>query len=462
MKIGNKNILAVLLSAALFCSCQKDWLDAKPVQSLAVPATLKDFQALLDNVTKMNTNEPYFGEASCDDYYLKDADYNSRSALLQNLYRWGAGNIFLGGGRVGDWDDTYTQVYYANVVLDGMDKIDIVASNQASWNNVKGSALFYRAYAFFNLAQLFCKPYLPSSAKSDPGIVLRTDYDVNIPPVRSSIQETYDRILSDLLAAKDLLPVSPLYKTRPSKPGAFAMLARTYLSMGDYANARLFSDSALQLYNKLWDFNSFSTTVTNVFPTNPNDNIEIIFYSRMTSASMTAQNSGGLGYVDTTLYGLYAANDLRKSIYFKTVGTRLSFAGTYNGVGAFLFSGLASDEMYLTRAECNARLNNASQAMQDLNTLLVKRWKGATFVALTAVDADDALRKVLTERRKELCFRALRWTDLRRLNPDPAFAITLKRITGGQTYTLAPGDNRYVLPIPDNETLYSNILQNPR
>jgi hypothetical protein len=124
--------------------------------------------------------------------------------------------------------------------------------------------------------------------------------------------------------------------------------------------------------------------------------------------------------------------------------------------------------MYLIRAECLARGGDKTAAMNDLNTLLRARWAkdpitGASlYVDQTAIDADNALRIILNERRKELVLRATRWIDLRRLNQDPRFAITLTRNIAGQIYTLPPNDKKYVYPIPDNEIRLSGLQQNPR
>ena len=81
---------------------------------------------------------------------------------------------------------------------------------------------------------------------------------------------------------------------------------------------------------------------------------------------------------------------------------------------------------------------------------------------VTVTDADELLRIILQERRKELLFRSLRWTDLRRLNKDSRFAVTLTRKLNNDTYTLPPNDARYVLPIPQQEIEESGIQQNPR
>jgi hypothetical protein len=99
--------------------------------------------------------------------------------------------------------------------------------------------------------------------------------------------------------------------------------------------------------------------------------------------------------------------------------------------------------------------------MTDLNTLLRKRWKSGTFADRTASSDADALNLILIERRKELVFRGLRWSDLRRLNLDGA-NITLTRKISGINYTLSPNDSRWVFLIPAQEINQSGIPQNPR
>jgi hypothetical protein len=118
--------------------------------------------------------------------------------------------------------------------------------------------------------------------------------------------------------------------------------------------------------------------------------------------------------------------------------------------------------MYLVKAECLARGGNTAAAMDTLNVLLVKRYDKDSFVPQTATDAEDALRKILIERKKELVGRGLRWLDLRRLNRDPRFAVTLQRLRNGTLVTLPPGDPRYTFPIPEQETENSGLEQNPR
>jgi len=113
------------------------------------------------------------------------------------------------------------------------------------------------------------------------------------------------------------------------------------------------------------------------------------------------------------------------------------------------------------RAECFARAGNTAAALNDLNTLIQKRWKTGTFIPFTAANPQQALNIILTERRKELIFRDLRWIDIKRLNKEGA-AIIIKRIINGQTYQLEPNDNRYALPLPLDIINLTGIQQNPR
>jgi hypothetical protein len=139
---------------------------------------------------------------------------------------------------------------------------------------------------------------------------------------------------------------------------------------------------------------------------------------------------------------------------------RIGFKGSYSNYEGE-FSGIATDELYLNRAECFARAGNITNALNDLNTLLIKRYKTGSFVSLTALTASAALVLVLQERRKELVIRFTRWMDIKRLNKEGA-GITIRRLVHGQLYSLSPNDLRYALPIPEDVIALSGIQQNPR
>lgn len=470
--IQNKCLTYILIALSLIItSCKKDWLDAKPDKSLVVPSTIADYQSILDNsstfssdLIKFNGFQGGLKELGAGDFYVTTANWSGADPVERNSYVW-ATEIF-DQSSPGDWIYPYKRIYYANIVLDGSEKIKPANDNeQVAWRGVKGGALFFRAFNHYEIAEGFCKPYDKTTAFSDLGIPLRLNSNFNEPSVRSSVKKTYEQILSDLKQSADLVPVAvptgttPLYKLRPTKAAAFAMLARVSLAMNEYDSALVYSDKCLQLYNALMDYNT-DPNITTGAPSIKRFNPEVLFQTEMVNYLLFRENRL---IVDSTLFQMYDANDLRKSIFFRLVSNNVSFKGSYNLDLRNLFSGLATDEVYLIRAECNARKGNTALAIADLNTLYQKRWKNTVpYISITAIDANDALRKVLAERRKELCFRGLRWTDLRRLNKESQFQVTLKRVVNNQTYTLPPNDPKYVLPIPPGIVQLSGIQQNSR
>lgn len=449
----NNLIFLLIIFGLLTGSCKK-FLDEKPDAKLDVPTTLSDFQALLDYYPTINNGDPSAGEISGDNYYLLDKDYLALSQdNYRNMYLWQKDNLFA--LNTNDWTLTYRPVFTANTILEGLKTLPLTPNNRADYNNVKGEALYIRGKAFLKAAGLWTAAYDAGTASTQLGIPLRLSSNFNTQSVRGNLQETYDQIIADLVASAALLPGRPLSALRPSKPAAFALLARTYLYTGNYAKAALYADSSLQLYNTLIDYNTLDSTLA--YPI-PKFNAEVIHESLIGAVGPINNTKAK---VDTMLYNSYSPNDLRKSIFFRAGanGTH-AFKGSYEG-NITLFGGVATDEVLLIRAESNARLGNINSAMSDLNTLLTNRFKTGTFTRLSATSSAAALSIILTERRKELLMRGIRWDDLKRLNKQGA-NITLTRIIQGSTYTLLPNDLRYALPIPDDIIQLTGMPQNPR
>jgi len=437
------SITTAFMILVVISSCNKsDFLDAKPKSNLVVPVTIADYQALLetDNLASYNQT-PALGEVSADNYYIPSNIYTTIGSVRdKNAYIWAA-DIYGGLGNQPDWNNPFRQILVANVVLEGMPRISVNSGNQQSWNETYAFALFIRAVAYWNLAQIYAPAYDSSIASKDLGLPIRLSTDIN----------------QDLLSSVPLASISfSGHLNRPSKPSVYAMISRVYLSMRAYNKALLYADSSLQLYSSLIDYNSVSTTSLQPFAI---DNAESM-YSTATVNSVFAFGSQSI--VDSTLYKSYAGNDLRGQIFFRSSTSGPGFKYGYEGLSTNLpFSGISSSEMYLIRAECNARAGNLAASMTDLNALLIKRWKTGTFTQLNAASPAAALALILTERRKELVFRCLRWMDIRRLNKE-GYNIILYRNINGQTYTLAPNSPLYTLPIPPDEIALSGIQQNSR
>lgn len=440
--------LVLALFAAGILGCQK-LLDEKPDQRLVIPSTLADFQALMDNFGVLTAKDLVSAEISADDYYLTDADLAALPGEYERrMYSWQKDNLFEPGSN--DWAYLYKAVYACNAVLEGLEASAM--ARDAAFNNVKGQALVYRSKCFLQGLGLWAKAYQVSSA-TDLGIPLRPRADFNTPSTRATVQEGYQKVLADLKAAVPLLPEKALSATRPSKAAAYGLLARAFLYVGDYPAAENYADSCLRINASLLDYNQLNVAAS--YPValfNP----EVLFNTFSPPPTILTNTRAKMV---PELLQAYQANDLRKQVFYFESGGASYFKGTY--FQPALFFGLATDEMYLTLAECQVRNGKTALGMQTLNKLLVARFKTGTFVPLVASDKATALNMVLSERRKELVMRGLRWMDVKRLNAEGG-NIVLKRTIGGIDYTLTPNDKRYALPLPEDIIALTGMPQNER
>ena len=444
--------LKILILGLMFTGCG-DFLSVKPIKNMQIPESIDDAQALLDNTEFMNIT-PNALVICADEYYLEYNDWNSLLYETQkNLYIW-EDEVFSEPPMEADWRNPYVIVNRSNIVLETIGGIARDPSNGAAWDNVKGAALFFRGKAFFDLAQLWAPLFDPSTANEELGIPLRLTADFNEKSVRSTNQETYDQIIKDLKEAAELLPVQTSHVMRPSRAAALGMLARVYLSMSDYESAEKHADLCLSIKDQLIDYNKLDANASWPFTL---FNLEVIFNSYMSGSTHFRRAK-----IDSTFIESFTDNDLRKELFFSDVesgGSR--FKGNYFASDIQLFNGIAVDEMYLIRAECYARSGEAQLALADLNFLAKHRYNSDGNIFAPSAPG-EILQLVLEERKKQLLFRGVRWTDLKRLNKEERFQTTIKRNLNGKLYELKPNDPRYLLPIPESVIDLSGIEQNIR
>lgn len=438
-------------------SCYKDFLDIKRDKSQVVPTQISHFQAILDNSIDMNRNSPHsFALIGTDEYHLTTNYWNILDKpTIKNGYIWN--KEIYEGGTSDDWNYAYQRILISNLVMEGIEKIKPKENELQSWKKVKGSALFYRGINFYYLTQLFAEQY-SSESKDYLGIPLRVESDPSLKIKRASLEETYQQILLDIITSHELLPEKVVGKLQPTKQAAKALLARIYLQMSDYKNALDWADKVIQSQSELMDYNDLDPGISYPFPAEGIENKEIIFMDLIGQViTLGALN------VDTLLYNRYDDNDLRKSLLWednKEGGH--TFRGSYCG-GTPIFTGLALDEIYLIRAECQVRLGNKESSIKDINHLLMHRFVRDTYEPVSpSISVLDLLKQIFIERNKELVFRGLRWPDLKRLNKEAEFKITLSRKIGDKVFVLQPDDVRYVWPIPFDAVDIGGLQQNPR
>lgn len=454
-------VLTLVIAIFFLVSCKKqnEWLDKKSNKSTVVPETIKDYQAILDNVSQMN-NLINSGLLGTDNIFIADNDVAGLFETDRNLLLWN--KQIWSDGISGEWNTAYSAIGRANIVIDGMAKI---SSNGAAYNNVIGQAYFYRSIFYYSLAQIFCKPYRSDQAATDLGLPIRLSSDVTKLVQRSNLQQLYDQMIDDAQKAINLLSEVQTYNQRPSKLAAKALLTKIYFVQENYSKANALANEVLLLKNDLLDYNNPNqVSLNNAYRFLPNgvNNPEIMFFAKANTSAALQNFIGSVCYVASELYQMYSPTDLRRTMLYGKGTSGINFVGSYTGTFDN-FSGLATNEIILIRAECLARAGDSDGAMSDINRLLLSRYKTGTFNNLIAENAETAIRIVLNERRKELPLMSqIRWEDLRRLNRDPRFEVTINRSVNGVTHTLPPNDPRYVLPIPEQEIQISGIEQNIR
>lgn len=454
------NVFLILIAFLVFQGCkQNDWLDKKRDKAQVRPETIKDFQAILDNEDWINGRFTNTGIASSNNIYIQDKDLAAVLVGQQQIYFWGMNPWDNSNGSSTEWNWMYATIEYANIVLDGIEDTKLSGGEV---ENIKGQAYFFRAMALYNLTSLFCKQFTESTADKEKGLPIRLTSDVNVIVKRSSLKATMDQIIADCKAAIAKLNDKQSFITRPSKSAAYALLSKIMLNNGYYADALENAEHSLEKNSSILDFNNGTVSLNQTyrFPANGVGNDEILFFAYSGLNSIVRPTTTTRGTIDTSFMKSYSDNDLRKTFFYIKSGSTYKFRGNYTG-NFYNFCGLATNEVYLIKAECQARASNTKEAMLTLNALMRKRYKSGTFIELTANTVEESLKMVLQERRKELAFTGnIPWEDIRRLNLHPETQITLTRSINGKLYTLSPNSARYALPIPDSEIRLSGIEQN--
>ncbi len=486
MKTFNKQRILIIAISVLFTSaCKKDLepYDSKSNENaLATPddwqtATYGSYAGLVHaDYTRF---EHILSEYPGDNVALS----GTTTDPLYNVYNY---TDFPGNNiTTSFWRQAYKVIFSANQIIEKINDGESPLSDQ-----LKGENLFLRAMAHFDLVRFFGRPYAQDGGVS-PGIPILSSTTGDLLPPRSSVAAVYDFMIADLLKARELMG-SEKDARFASKEVANALLARLYLFTEDNAKA---IESANLVINsnryRLLSTEAYKTYFTAV----PESNSETIFAIRHTVADNRLKGAiGSMYYNDpislSTGWGeLYASvayiklldqhpNDVRHSfiqLQLTATGDTLKrgnvpkyFVNKYNwqegvaNLSSPVFLRLA--EMYLIRAEANAKSGNAQLAVDDVN--LIRQRAGLSGVDLyTVVDLkgkSTLLDVVLEERRLEFAFEGQRTGDLYRNDLPMVRAYPGFHSVDRYNQTISPTSPRIVFFIPDREVkLNPNLTQNP-
>lgn len=427
----NGFFITILSLAVLFTACDK-YLDVKP-KGLIIPEKLTDYEGMLNSPTMTRTFPINLLDFTDDVFNKVDALNQSPTA---NGYYWRPMITVNEKASPDIWGSIYRCIYDANVVINGVPKV--TDGTQEKRDQIIAEAKVIRANNYLELLTVFAKGYDPATAASDAGVPLVTSIDVTDKvPGRTPLKTVLELMITDLKAAVEVLPVSNLNRYRVTKHVAYGLLSRIYLYMGDFPNAAIYTDKALEATHAILDYNAYTNkNQIPVYDLNP----EVLWQRGAFSGS--------------PVFMIYS-DDLKT--YFNSSDIRYSFLTVTNNDGLGRSSlpgrysfGIGFPEMYLTKAELLARGGQFNDAMNIVNMLRKKRIKTASYTDQTASSGEDALVKVLAERRRELAFSGLRWFDMKRLDRDGRMP-EIKRINKDNNKveaTLAPHSPNYTFEIP--------------
>lgn len=449
-------------------SCRK-YVELEP-QGSVIPKTLEDYTLLLNNDEVFNLSHGTIDFATDDIAMLNDnlIDGFDESSLL--IYKW-AEMFYQPNEDDPEWNLFYKQIYTANVVIQGVQEMKSGDENQKQ--QVIAAAKLHRAYAYFTLVNIYATQYAVGSAKNELGVPLLTEPDYTQTLERATVDEVYALVLSDLDAAVAALPPLPAAKNYTSKAAAHALLARTYLQMGNYMAALNNANLCLALQSTVFDLNPYYTAPGSwmdgfALPLSEN-NPEVIFIK-------VSFNGGENFSLSPELLNLLGTKDLRRHFFtyevpesgdpvglFENPGTYHAYWAPFETKAGTVQEGPTVPEMMLIKAECLARTQHGQDGLTVVNQLRKFRFRTGDYFPLVAANDEGALSLILQERRKELFAKGFRFFDLKRLNMDPKFAKMITHPLKTQQLTLAPGSNRYVYPIPA-KVINNNkgVEQNPR
>lgn len=445
--------LVVLLLLTQASSCKK-YLDTTPIGAVSDVAPIIDkasTETALRGVYRQLASAGYYGETYVTLGYFPSGD-------IKNLTTGGAANLVNVNFRADDvnfntaWNAIYTTINRANHVISKTPSVTDPLLTEALKNQYIGEAKFIRALAYFDLARAWGGVQLILEPTSS--LVERAE----VP--RSSLDETYNQVLTDLQDAEQLLPET-LNRIRATKRTVWALRARLHLYRGEWALAEEYSSKLIDLSADYSLVKPFSAWFKNSVIATPESIFELE-YSAINPSAIRAQmqhptKGGTYRYAPNDRF-VQLLNDSLVSGGRKSLIGSVTQGGTTIWYGDLYYRLPATDpayifriaELYLIRAEARAHLSKIPESLADLNAVRAR----ADVPSLDLLSTEDVLLAIENERRVEFAFEAHRWFDLARTGRAETVLEALDPNTKVESYELK-------FPIPINQIqLDRSLTQN--
>ena len=398
------------------------------------------------------------------------------------------------------WDGCYGAIAAANEALDAIDKMG--AAEDPDFAPLRGEALVARAFAHFDLVQVWSKAYDPSTADSDVGIPYVDTPERELIKLyeRGTVADVYAKIEADL--EEGLKLVSDNYrqpKYHFNKNAAYAFATKFYLAKGDWgkvieysnylaANPKAFlrdyvAFRQIGLNEKFQEY-SRPYHVTNLLLAT-----QVSSYQRYASGSrffLTGKDQNTIMGAQLNPFGkgwLYQGGSFNGQVtyIYPKLGEYFRLDDPSAGIGLphvnyVLFS---NDEVYLNRLEALVMENRVEEAIKGLELFLGTRTAGyneetdkltyARLAQLTpyiegeltpffsmTVEQTVVMKSILEAKRRDFMHEGKRWFDIKRFN-----IVVTHKFVDAVEIVLEKDDLRRQLPLPLH-VVSAGLPDNPR
>jgi len=453
--------LLFAVAAMMFTACD-DYLDDVP-KGQKIPNTWEDYNAFIRNNFTYHYLDPDQLAILVGDMFKVPSTVTSQSLTRANYYADESVNRIdvMTSGDKQPYYNAYEGLFAWNLIVEDGPNVTDCTEVQRRQLIAQGRVL--RCMHYFYLTNFYADQYCEAT-KDKLSVPLLTSASVEASSPQVTLQKMYEFLIDDLnKAAGEDLPVHSESILHPNRALGYGMLARVYLSMGDYDNALKNASLALEQNDRLFDwialyeadktrYDSPTNYVTRVAGNPETDNVENYIYGYGSSTS-------GWNGLKNTTYAIsperaarFEEGDTRLLTHWKS---RVSASGIpyYAGIYALEMNkgGMRSPEMYYIKAECLARKGgeaNIREAMALVNKVRKTRILPEYYKDWTATTTKEAVEKIIRDKESEYIQTQVIFCDYRRLNKDPEYARTFPRMVDGTEYVLKPNSHLWIMPFP--------------
>ena len=498
------NLIGATVLALAFTACQMDLI---PTSSIVYDENEPTIQKESDLVSfEAGIHSIFCGRHQGTFYYVSDLMTDGFNATMDFGNNFGPVHRTDADFTAGNSDvETLYGSYFSDI---NQFNLDIAAANTIADPELKeaalpfkGYAFFYRAYSYLFLARYFGDAYNAATAGTDLSVPLVTVYDQNARPARATQQQIYDQVKADLDSAAILLkgrvPDGKFPIIRPTIDAVYALYARYYLDIKDFANAadyaqRVIDRGIYKLASSAAEFNAEfvedegTEPILQYFASYTESPNSLINYTRITKASnrdvytpyflpsaklLDAYDEGDLRLAnwfspaDDSAYPIYMTGSVHVNsdvkVFTKFQGN-ISYTNQPFPQGQQAIKPFRISEMYLIAAEALFQNSQQVKALEMLNALQTAR--GATPTTNISMDAiqKEWFRETAGEGQRLWCLK--RWGIGFNGRKGQSAALAEGLIYTGEYYTdrnVPAGDYHFTLPIPTYEMKVNpNLVQN--